>query len=108
MATGILGTAELLTATYQVVYTVPTSYIGICTVTVCNQHTAQNRVRLALTENTLTPSTAEFIEYDALLTAAGTTGNVLEKSGLVLDAGRKIVAYALSANASCVVYGFEE
>ena len=108
MATGILGTAELLTATYQVVYTVPTSYVGTCTVSICNRHTASNKVRIGLTENTLTPGDAEFIEYDALLLAAGGAGNVLERSGLVLDAGRKVVAYALSANASCVVYGFEE
>jgi hypothetical protein len=46
---------------------------------------------------------AEYIEYDSTLLANG----VLERTGIVVDAGKLIVVYASAADVSCVVMGIE-
>lgn len=108
MATGYMSAVDLLTATYQVVFVAPSSYTDFVTVSLCNRGAASTGVRLALTENTLTPSDAEFIEYGALLGATGAVGNVLERTGIAVADGEKIVAYSTLAGVSAVVYGAEK
>lgn len=108
MATGYITAVDLLTATYQVVLVAPTSYTDIVTVRLTNRNAATTKLRLALTENTLTPSDAEFIEYEYPLTSAGTITNVLDEGGIVIANGQKIVAFSSLASVSVVVYGYEE
>ena len=50
-----------------------------------------------------TLTNAEFIEYDVNLLAKG----VLERTGLVLDAGKLIVVYSNTASLSASCYGIE-
>jgi hypothetical protein len=45
----------------------------------------------------------EYIEYDVEVLSKG----VLERTGLVLAATQRLVAYASGGNASVVVYGIE-
>jgi hypothetical protein len=103
MATGRLGANALAVATESVVYTVPTGKYAVFSLSVVNRNSATSAsVRLALA-NATTATTAEFIEYDASIPSNG----VLERTGLILDAGKRLTAYSSVANVSIVVYGIE-
>lgn len=103
MATGILGKSAPSAATNTVVYTVPSSKIASVTVSVCNRGDTSATVRLALAA-TGTPASTEYIEYDQPVIPSG----VLERSGIVLQAGANVVVYTSTANTSVIVYGYEE
>ena len=103
MATGILGNADLAATTNTSVYTVAAAKVATCTINLVNRNSTAITVRLALAA-TGTPAAAEWIEYDASVPANG----VLERGGIVLDATKRVVAYASAANVSVNVFGFEE
>lgn len=103
MATGRLGAADLAATTNTTLYTVPASKVGSCSVNLCNRTATAVTVRLALA-STGTPGNAEWIEYDAEIPAHG----VLERTGIVLGAGQRVVAYASAAGVSALAWGYEE
>jgi hypothetical protein len=102
MATGRLGTVTLSTGTNATVYTCPADTFAVVSVSFCNRSNNAQAFRLAIADAS-TPTTSEYVEYDAEVLPKG----VLERTGLVLAAGQKIVAYASSSGASVVVYGIE-
>lgn len=102
MATGILGTANLSATTNTTVYTVPASTFSVVTVSICNRSASTVTVRLAASA-TGTPGNAEYLEYGTQILANG----VLERSGVVLDATKNIVAYSSATDVNVVVYGIE-
>lgn len=103
MATGRLGTpADLAAATLTTLYTVPSSYFSVVTISICNRGNQPTNIRLALAA-AATPTTVEYIEYDSELAAKG----VLERTGVVVDAGKLIVVYSTSPNVSAMVWGIE-
>lgn len=102
MATGILGTSDLAAITDTIVYTVPADTFSVVTVNVCNRTNVPKNVRLAIAASG-TPGNAEWIEYDVEILANG----VLERTGIVLDATKNIVAYANSTGVGVQVYGIE-
>lgn len=102
MATGILGQSSPTATTNTTVYTVPASTVATFTVNVCNRGTSTITVRLAIA-STATPANEEWIEYDAPIPASG----VLERTGIVAQAGERVVAYVSAATASINVYGYE-
>ena len=102
MATGRLGTADLAANTNTTVYTVPASNFAVVTVSICNRSTTQRSVRVALATAD-TPTAGEWIEFDTSLVGNGT----LERTGLVLSEGQKIVVSSSSIDVSAVVYGLE-
>ena len=103
MATGRLGTNDIPATTNTTVYTCPASTFAVVTVSLCNRNATTARdIRIAAATSG-TPSDAEYIEYDASLLAKG----VLERTGLVLAAGQRIVVYASATDVSAVVYGIE-
>lgn len=102
MPTGILGQAAPAATTNTTVYTVPAATIVTCNISVCNRGTIPIYVRIALSASG-TPSNSEYIEYDAEILA----NQVLERSGIVLNATKNVVVYTDTATASFSVYGYE-
>ena len=100
---GRLGTASLAATTNTTVYAVPTGKTSTVTVNFCNTTSAAATVRLALALAD-TPVAGEWIEYDCSLPANG----VLERGGIVLGEGQRIVAYASATGININVWGFEE
>ncbi len=102
MATGILGQSALSAATNTTIYTVPVGYFTVLSINVLNRGTATASVRIALA-SAGTPTTAEWIEYDAQIGANG----VLERTGIMMNAGKNLVVYANNANISVSAFGIE-
>ena len=105
MASGILGTpADLLAGTYTTLYTVPASTFSVASISIVNRGNTTLAIRLAVTTQVSgTPLNAEFIEYDSSIAPKG----ILERTGLVLEAGRKLVVYSSAVNCNAVVFGIE-
>jgi hypothetical protein len=102
MATGRLGVADLSAATNTTLYTVPTSTFSVVTVSVVNRGSTAATIRLAVSASA-TPADSEFIEYDTSLSAKG----VLERTGIVMDAGKLLVVRSSATSVNAVVYGIE-
>ena len=102
MATGRLGTADLAATTNTTVYTCPADTFTVLTVSVCNRGATAATIQLAISA-TATPSAAEYIEFDTSLSAKG----VLERTGIVLDAGKLLVVRSSAASVNAVAYGIE-
>jgi len=102
MATGRLGTADLTAATNTTVYTCPADTFAVVTVSVCNRGSGSATVQLAICD-TSTPSVDEYLEFDITLLAKG----VLERTGIVLDAGKLLVVRSSAISVNAIVYGIE-
>lgn len=102
MATGRLGTADMAAATNTTLYTVPVDTFTVLTLSIVNRTASVITARVAIA-STASPANGEFIEYDVQITANG----VLERTGLVMDAGKLLVVRTSAANASAVCYGIE-
>jgi len=108
MASGTLGQSALSAATYTVIYTVPSSIVATVGINIVNRSgTTDAIVRIAISSTSDVnniPSTEEFIEYDTTISI----NDVLERTGIVVGANKKIIAYSNTANTSVNVFGFEE
>lgn len=103
MASGILGQAAPSATTNTIVYTVPATTYTVANVNIANRGASSITVRLALASSA-SPTNSEYIEYDAIVPAKG----VLERTGIVLQAGKNIVVYASTNESSVSVYGIEQ
>lgn len=102
MATGRLGTANLSASTNTTVYTVPSTTFAVVTLSLCNRSNSAITARVSLSSTT-TPSADEWIEYDTEILPKG----VLERTGLVMQAGLNLVVWTSTANVSAVAVGIE-
>ena len=102
MATGRLGAQDLSAATNTTLYTCPSDTFAVVSVSLCNRSNQACNVRMAISTSA-TPGNAEWIEYDTELLGKG----VLERTGIVMDAGKLLVVYSNQANVSAVAFGLE-
>jgi hypothetical protein len=102
MASGILGQASPAATSNTTVYTVPAATTASFSISVCNRDTSACTVRLAIAA-AATPTNSEWIEYDVSVPG----NSVLERTGLVANTGKLVVAYASAATTSISIYGFE-
>lgn len=103
MASGVLGQQALNATTNTTVYTTPADTVAYANINVVNINATPIVVRIALAAGT-TPLAAEYIEYEAEIAGYG----VLERTGIVLNAGKRVVAYSNLSSVSVAVYGVEE
>lgn len=111
MATGVLGKVYIdgnAVTNVQQLYQVPADTFSVVTVTLCNQSAVNAiNIRIAVTTNDIPggipPDDTDYIEYDAELLPNG----VLERGGIVLDAGQIIAIKAASSGISAMCYGIE-
>jgi hypothetical protein len=104
MPTGILGRSSPNQQVNTIVYTVPASKLATFTVNIVNRDSTESAsVRLAIS-STNTPANSEWIEYNTTLLP----NCVLERTGLVAQAGENVVIYSSTSLLSISVYGYEE
>lgn len=107
MATGRLGIADLAATTYTNVYLCPATTFAVASISICNRNATAVTVRLALTTTNPTGNTAPadnaFLEFGVTVPA----NSVLERTGLVIDAGKYLVAYSSNTSVTAVAYGIE-
>jgi hypothetical protein len=102
MATGLLGQSALAATTNTTVYTVPATTFTVLSLNVLNRGSTAVSLRVALAAGA-NPTNAEYIEYDVQIGSSG----VLERTGIMMDAGKRLVVYASNANVSVNAYGIE-
>jgi hypothetical protein len=102
MATGRLGVADLSAATNTTLYTVPATTFSVITVNIVNRSASAVTIRVAVA-SAATPADSEYIEYDVSLAAKG----VLERTGIVMDAGKLLVVRSSATSVNAVAYGIE-
>lgn len=103
MATGRLYTPTQLGTGNTTIYSVPSGYYAVFNVSLTNTSSSAVTIRLALATNA-TPGTAEWIEYDTTIPPKG----VFERTSLVLEAGKYVVALASTGSVvNASVYGIE-
>jgi len=103
MATGVLGQAAPAAASYTTIYTVPVGKTTTFNISVANATTGTITTRIAIAA-TSSPVSSEFIEYDTPIVGNG----VLERGGIVAQAGELVVVYNAMPGLNFSVYGFEE
>ena len=102
MPTGRLGIQDLSASTNTTLYTCPTNTFAVASVTICNRNASAITVRLGLTTSAGVTDNS-YLEFGTSIPANG----VLERTGIVLDAGKLLVVWSSAANVSAVAYGIE-
>jgi hypothetical protein len=102
MANGRLGANDVQASTLTAVYTVPVDTFAVVSLSLCNRANQATNIRVAVASSS-TPTDAEWIEYDTELYGKG----VLERTGIVMDAGKVLVIYSTATGVSAVAFGIE-
>lgn len=103
MASGKLGSVNLVADTDTLVYTVPAGKVSTVNIRVCNRNASSANVRVAIGTDSV-PASADYIDYDIAIPAHG----ILEDTAIVCSASEKIWVHASLSGVSVRVHGFEE
>lgn len=104
MASGRLAKANPNADTITTVYTCPASYYAVITVALLNYTDSSTTFKLSILESgNSSPVVSDYLEYDCVLSSK----NVIERSGLVLSAGQKVVVSSPTSGVIVNVYGIE-
>jgi hypothetical protein len=104
MATGRLGAVDLSTAaTDTLLYTAPAGTFTVASVTIVNRSGLSSTVRLGLSASTSSIATGEFLEYEVEVLPHG----VLERTGIVIQAGYSLLFRGSITGINAVAYGIE-
>ena len=99
---GRLGKASLAAAVNTDIYTAPAGTVATVNINICNRTAAEVTARLAIRSGAIADS--DYIEYDAKIPANG----VIERTGIVMNAGEVVTVRASAVGVSVRVHGFEE
>ena len=100
---GILGKGRLAQDTNTTLYTVPAEKLSVVAVSMCNTGGETAKVNVALSDGG-NPAAGDYIEYGFSIAPSGS----LERTGLVLDAGKRLIVRSTTDGVDAVVYGMEE
>lgn len=103
MATGRLGAVNLTAATDTLLYTVPAGTFTVATVSIVNRSNSAITVRVGVSTSTTIIGVTDYIEYETEIMPKG----VLERTGLVIDAGKSILVRSSTANVTAMAFGIE-
>lgn len=108
MAKGRLGISTITPSVNTAVYTVPTGKSAALSFTVMNRGLTDAVVSINLCSTGEIVGgnlpEASFIEYNTTIPSYG----LLERTGVVLDAGKSVYAFSTSSDVNVVVVGVEE
>lgn len=102
MSNGFFESADLAAGTNTTIYTAPADTQAIASVNFVNRGNVPCTVRLA-TAASSTPTNSEWIEYETELEPKA----ILERTGIVLETGRNLVARSSAVNVSVTANGLE-
>lgn len=104
-SSGIQGKYDLSASTWTQITSGPIAG-RIRTVNVCfaNRGTASCTLRLAASATPTSPTGTDYLEYGVTLSA----GSYFVRSGIVLNSGNGIGAWASTSSISCVAYGVDD
>lgn len=103
MASGRLGTARLAANVDTVVYTVPVDTLATVNINCCNTGTAVATVKIAIA-TTDAPAAGDYYEMSSL----EPNGDMVERTGIMLSSGERVIARATTATVDVRVHGIEE
>ena len=101
---GKLGSAVLSADVYTAVYTVPAETSATINIAAVNRNAEDVPVRIAITNQAETPLDSDFVEFNAVVPG---NGGVLERTGIVVGAGEKVMVYASKEDMTVRIHGFE-
>jgi len=104
MAYGRLAKSNPIADTITTVYTCPAGFFSVITVSLLNYTDSATTFKLSVVETAnASPIVSDFLEYDTVLSSK----NIIERSGIVLGAGQKIVVSSPTSGCIINVYGIE-
>ena len=104
MATGRLGAVDIATInTDTLLYTCPPGTFSVVTVSLVNRTNTECTIRMGVCAATSSIAAGEFIEYELIMPAHG----VLERTGIVLQAGYSILFRSSLLGVNAMAFGIE-
>jgi len=97
-----LGAADLSASTNTSIYVVPSSKMSIVNCTVTNRSASAVTFRIAVAESG-TPGNEDYYQYDTSLAA----NQSFQRTGIMMDTTKVLVAYGSSGDISVVADGIE-